>query len=755
MKIDDNAHNADHLQIQLDRLNPPQRRAVEITEGPVLILAGAGTGKTTVLTTKLAYLVLHKHCPLGHILAVTFTNKAAAEMAERIAKLLGNAGLRSPWVGTFHRICVTMIRQNHALLGLPERFSIMDSGDQLRLLKQIMKAHQLDEKEYRPRLFLWAIGRLKDRALEPTQVTDAELERLSFSGAAAQKLKMIYGAYQKTLLECGSADFGDLILLCLKLFREHRDVLTHYQNKFRYVLVDEYQDINVAQYLWLRLLAADNPNICCVGDDDQSIYGWRGAEIDHILRFERDFSGTTLIKLEDNYRSTESILRTASHFIDHNKGRLGKTLRASCGLLGDAVWVKATIDDRSEARFIGHEVHGTLNNGIDPSEVAILVRASFQTREIEDVLIALGIPYRLVGGTKFYDRLEIKDAVSYLTFLVQPKDNMAFERALGTPKRGIGGATLQKLSLYAREHGVSLWEAALDTVASNEIGLSKGALSKLSSFAKQAQEWQKHLNDPPSTLAEHVLETSGYLDMWRHMRGEDAQERIDNLMELFKMLQDFPSVEEFLDHTSLMTDITPKDTVKGVSVMTLHSAKGLEFHTVFLAGWEENLFPHPRAIDESGARGLEEERRLAYVGLTRAKRKAIITFAHSRRAFGRGGGIFSQSNAPSRFLDELPKEHVRRDTLRRPSYGTSRTSIFPELLTAEEQESVNHSPFSSSQRAQASLVETSAQILPAGTKVSHKTFGNGTIVRNEGLAMEVYFEGVGSRKIMARFLTKI
>ena len=714
------------LKEKLATLNTAQQNAIETSHGPLLVLAGAGTGKTTVLTCKIAYLAL-RHCPLYRILAVTFTNKAAKEMKDRLIALLDDETLHPTWLGTFHHIGVKIIRRHHDLLGLPQRFLILDTDDQLRLLKQVMKSKNMDEKKHPPRLFLWAISRMKDRALLPHQVTEAELSRLGFAATHHALFKDVYGVYQQTLREMGACDFGDLILLCLKLFREHEEVLAFYQNHFRYILVDEYQDINVAQYLWLRLLAEGHKNICCVGDDDQSIYGWRGAEVDHILKFEADFEKTVTIKLEENYRSTSAILRASGGLIAHNKGRLGKTLKAANGVAGEAVSIKRLSDDRSEARFIAHEINHLLLRKVAAENIAILVRASFQTREIEESLLQSAIPYRLVGGTRFYERLEIKDALAYLRLLVNPKDNLAFERVMQTPKRGIGPTTLQKLYAFARGHNISLFEAleqALQPLSATSLGINKGSEAKLFAYAQDIYSWrQNFLERAPQEALSGLLEKSGYMAMWREHKGEEAASRLENIKELLKVLQDFDTLDDFLEHTSLVTDLATSADQRGVNVMTLHMAKGLEFDVVFLAGWEEGVFPHPKALEEEGARGLEEERRLAYVGLTRAKQKAIITTAASRRFFGGW-----QPSFPSRFLDELPKEAVSgHDNLYPKRHGESASA--PNMLTAQSS-------------------------LRIGDRVMHTTFGEGVVKQTQGSVVTATFAR-GTHRIMERFLSKL
>ncbi|MEH0002429.1 MAG: UvrD-helicase domain-containing protein [Holosporaceae bacterium] len=717
---------------KLQGLNPAQKKAVEATCGPVLILAGAGTGKTTVLTCKIAFLALQR-CPLYHILAVTFTNKAAKEMKSRLIQLLEDETLAPTWLGTFHHIGVKIIRRHHDLLGLPQRFLILDTDDQLRLLKQLMKAKQLDDKKHPPRLFLWAIGRMKDRALLPHQISESELSRLGLATTHHAIFKELYTSYQAALLEMGACDFGDLILLCLKLFRDNPEVLSFYQNHFRYILVDEYQDINVAQYLWLRLLADGHKNICCVGDDDQSIYGWRGAEVDHILKFEKDFEGTVLIKLEENYRSTSAILKASSHLISNNQGRLGKTLYAADGKQGDALSIKGLSDDKAEARFIGHEINHLINQSVAADHIAILVRASFQTREIEECLLSMAIPYRLVGSTRFYERLEIKDALAYLRLLVNPKDNLAFERVMQTPKRGIGPTTLQKLYTFARGHNISLFEAleqALQPLKVEPLDLNKGAQTKLFAYAQDIYAWRTaFLELAPAEALSGLLEKAGYMTMWRDHKGEEAAARLENLKELFKVMQDFDTLDDFLEHASLVTDLASSADQQGVNVMTLHMAKGLEFDVVFLAGWEEGVFPHPKALEEHGNRGLEEERRLAYVGLTRARKKVIITTAASRRFFGGW-----QPSFPSRFLDELPHDVTNRD------FGTRR---FQALSRAPQK----HTAFSVPQKS-----DGAAAFRP-GDHVMHVTFGKGVVQAVQGTIATIAFEA-GTHRIMTRFLSK-
>ncbi|MFC7396760.1 ATP-dependent helicase [Chelatococcus sp. GCM10030263] len=631
-------------------LNPEQRLAVETTEGPVLVLAGAGTGKTRVLTTRIAHLVATGRARPFDILAVTFTNKAAREMKARIATLIGPQAEGMPWLGTFHAICTKILRRHAELVGLRSDFTILDVDDQIRLMKQVIQAENIDEKRWPARQLASIIDGWKNRALGPDQVPHGEAA--AFAGGRGAHL---YRLYQERLKILNAADFGDLLTEAIRLFREHPDVLAQYQQRFRYMLVDEYQDTNVAQYLWLRLLAQGREpgqrNLACVGDDDQSIYGWRGAEVDNILRFEHDFLGAVVIRLERNYRSHAHILATASHLIAHNEGRLGKTLRTE-DEPGEKVTITGAWDSEEEARLVGEEIEALQSKGHALSEIAILVRISAQMRELEDRFVQLGLPYRVIGGPRFYERMEIRDALAYFRCVAQPADDLAFERILNTPKRGLGEATLQVLHGHARAAKIPLMEAARYIIETEELKPKpRGALRDLiAAFAR----WSQRLETAAHTeLAETILEESGYTDMWQKDRSAEAAGRLENLKELVRSLEEFPDLPSFLEHVSLVMDAVENDSEDRVSLMTLHAAKGLEFDTVFLPGWEEGLFPNQRALDESGRAGLEEERRLAHVGITRARRRAKIYFASNRRIHG-----LWNATVPSRFVDELPEEHV-------------------------------------------------------------------------------------------------
>ena len=687
-------------------LNPEQRLAVETLDGPVLVLAGAGTGKTRVLTVRIAHILATARARPSEILAVTFTNKAAREMKHRVGEIVGHVVEGMPWLGTFHAIGVRILRRHAELLGLKPDFTILDVDDQIRLLKQLLAAENIDEKRWPARVLASLIDGWKNRGLTPEQVPAGEAA--AFANGKGLKL---YKAFQERLKILNAADFGDLLLENIRLFREQPEVLRQYQSRFKFILVDEYQDTNVAQYLWLRLLAqrgaqaaphpplegegrerserggvtaaqsnspppgpltrADLPppggggqaspspaakNICCVGDDDQSIYGWRGAEVDNILRFEHDFPGATVIRLERNYRSTGHILAAASHLIAHNEGRLGKTLRTD-DVPGEKVTVTGAWDSEEEARAIGEEIEQLqrADESGKPhalNEIAILVRASFQMREFEDRFVTLGLPYRVIGGPRFYERAEIRDALAYLRVINSPTDDLAFERIVNVPKRGLGDATVQLLHDHARKRRVPLTAAARAMVATDELKPKpRGALRGL---LDSIERWRKQRDNLPHTqLAEIVLDESGYTEMWQKDRSADAAGRLENLKELVRSMEEFENLQGFLEHISLVMDNEKAAEADAVNIMTLHSAKGLEFDTVFLPGWEEGLFPHQRTLDDQGRAGLEEERRLAHVGITRARKRAKIYFATNRRMHG-----LWQTNIPSRFLDELPEANV-------------------------------------------------------------------------------------------------
>ncbi|MGE4013294.1 MAG: ATP-dependent helicase, partial [Alphaproteobacteria bacterium] len=590
----------------LDNLNPPQREAVEALDGPVLVLAGAGTGKTRVLITRLAHLLITRKAYPSQILAVTFTNKAALEMRERVAKLIGE-GAQSLWLGTFHSISARILRKHAERVGLKPNFTILDDDDQMRLIKQLLAARTCDDKRWPARVVHNAIQRWKDRGLRPEQVSVSDAGDL-----ASGRARDLYKAYQERLRALNAVDFGDLLLHCLTLFTQHPDVLAEYHGKFKYLMVDEYQDTNVAQYLWLRLLAQASKNICCVGDDDQSIYGWRGAEIGNILKFEKDFPGAKIIRLEQNYRSTPHILAAASALIAHNEGRLGKTLWTERNE-GEKLQLRGVWDGGAEARAVGETIEVLQRKQHALREMAILVRAGFQTREFEERFITLGIPYRVIGGPRFYERMEIRDAIAYFRLINQRDDDLAFERIVNKPKRGLGDQTVAAIHQLARAKQVSLGDAAALILETDE--LKPQAKRGLGRLVADLARW-RGLIDAVShvELAETVLEESGYIEMWQNDKTPEAPGRLENLKELVRALEEFENLGGFLEHVSLVMEANENSSGDMVNVMTLHSAKGLEFDSVFLPGWEEGVFPHQRALDESGQAGLEEERRLAYVG---------------------------------------------------------------------------------------------------------------------------------------------
>lgn len=630
----------------LDGLNAAQRDAVQSIDGPLLVLAGAGTGKTRVLTTRLAQILHERRAKPYQILCVTFTNKAAREMKDRVGRLIGGVS-EGMWLGTFHALATRVLRRHAELVGLKSTFTILDTDDQIRLLKQLMEVEHIDDKRWPARLLIGAIQRWKDKGQTPEKLNASDGGEL-----ANGRLVALYKAYQERLITLNACDFGDLLLHNLTIFTRHEEVLDQYRNLFRYLLVDEYQDTNVSQYLWLRLLAKGHGNICCVGDDDQSIYGWRGAEVGNILRFEKDFPGAKVVRLEENYRSTPHILGCASGLIAHNEGRLGKTLWTDRDDDGDKVRVRGVWDGEEEARVIGDEIEALQAKGHPLDEIAVLVRAGFQTREFEERFITLGLPYRVVGGPRFYEREEIRDALAYLRVVHQPADDLAFERIINKPARGIGKTTLQAVMAAARLGGVPLGFAARQIC--EEGDLKPAARRSLTAILDHFDTWRRMADAVDHIeLTETILDESGYTAFWRESKKPEAPGKLENLKELLVGMEDFANLPEFLEHVSLVMDADQASDGGLVSIMTLHAAKGLEFDCVFLPGWEEGLFPHQRAMDESGMAGLEEERRLAYVGLTRARQRAEVSFAANRRIHGTW-----QNALPSRFVDELPAKHV-------------------------------------------------------------------------------------------------
>jgi DNA helicase-2/ATP-dependent DNA helicase PcrA len=727
-------------------LNEPQREAAEALDGPVLVLAGAGTGKTRVLTSRLAHLIATGRAYPGQILAVTFTNKAAREMKERVGRNIGEAAEGMPWLGTFHAVAAKILRRHAELVGLKSSFTILDSDDQLRLLKQLLSAANIDDKRWPARLLAGMIDNWKNRGLTPDKVNAGEA-----AGFADGKGAAFYKAYQERLRTLNAADFGDLLLHCLTLFQARPDILADYHRRFKYILVDEYQDTNVAQYLWLRLLAQGHRNICCVGDDDQSIYGWRGAEIGNILRFEADFPGARIIRLEQNYRSTLHILGASSGLIAANQGRLGKTLWTASNS-GDKVTVQGVWDGAEEARIIANQIEVLQQSGEKLQEAAILVRAGHQTREFEDRFLTMHIPYRIVGGLRFYERQEIRDAVAYLRLLTNPADGLAFERIINTPKRGLGDATLQVLHKLARTNGGSLEAAAQLLVTSDE--LRPAARRSLAAFLADLDRWRGEIEIlPHPRLVETILEESGYIAMWQADKSPDAPGRLDNLSELVRALEGFESLAGFLEHISLVMENEEARGDDKVSIMTLHAAKGLEFDTVFLPGWEEGVFPNQRALDDRGAVALEEERRLAYVGLTRARRNAHILFAANRRIFGQW-----QSAIPSRFIDELPADHTLM--LSQPGLYGAKISAFGSNEPSWPEKQWPQKSYAS-KISKPPVIEGRAKVIrkPApespfkvGARIFHDKFGYGEVMAVDGNKLDINFDQSSAKKVIDSFV---
>jgi DNA helicase II / ATP-dependent DNA helicase PcrA len=777
----------------LQGLNPPQREAVLATEGPVLMLAGAGTGKTAALTARLAHLIAIRKAWPSQILAVTFTNRAAREMRDRVSALSGGALEGMPWLGTFHSVAARMLRSHAELVGLHSNFTILDTDDQLRVLKQLIQAANLDEKRWPARQLAGLIDRWKNRGWTPGQVDAGESEAFA-AGRGAE----LYAQYQERLKTLNACDFGDLLLHMLVIFRRHSDVLAQYRGRFRYLLVDEYQDTNSAQYEWLKLLAEPRRNLCCVGDDDQSIYSWRGAEVANILKFEHDFPGARIVRLEQNYRSTSHILAAADGLIAHNAGRLGKTLWTEAGD-GEKVRVIGIWDGPEEARRVGEEAESRMHSGGSLDHIAILVRAQFQTREFEERFIAIGLPYQIIGGFRFYERTEIRDAIAYLRLIVQPADDLAFERIVNQPKRGLGDKAIATIHRHARAAQQPLLLAAASILGTDE--LTPQARRSLANFVADLARWKQMASASPASagegddpqggggvphpeLARIVLEESGYTAMLQADRSAESAGRLENLAELTRAMEDYESLQAFLEHVSLVMDNDENRQGDRVTIMTIHAAKGLEFDIVYLAGWEEGVFPSQRALDEGGLAALEEERRLAYVAITRARRKCTILHAANRRIYGQW-----TSSIPSRFLAELPKEHIEEETtmtggesLWRAQWS-ERADPFAHLGPAQSMRAstrgpgfqrglrqLNPSPPAGregSERGQrwgarpplevkASAVSLGNQgrtDLSLGQRVFHGKFGYGTIAAIEGNKLEIDFEHTGRKKVLDSFVS--
>lgn len=746
----------------LNGLNDPQRQAVMTTEGPVLMLAGAGTGKTAALTARLAHLIRSRRAWPSEILCVTFTNRAAKEMRHRVGQLIGDAVEGMPWLGTFHSICARMLRRHAELVGLESNFTIIDTDDQLRLLKQLIQAEGLDEKRWPARQLAGLIDRWKNRGLNPDDLDAGENE--AYANGRGQAM---YAAYQARMKALNACDFGDLLLHMLNILRRERDVLEQYQQRFKYVMVDEYQDTNAVQYLWLRLLAQARKNICVVGDDDQSIYSWRGAEVANILRFEKDFPGAAIIRLEQNYRSTPDILAAASGLIAANSERLGKTLWTERND-GEKVRVIGVWDAPEEARRVGDEIERLEREGAPLDQVAILVRAQYQTREIEDRFIQIGLNYKIVGGFRFYERAEIRDALAYLRLIAQPSDDLAFERIHNQPKRGLGAKALEMMHLHARRQNMPLAAAALDLADSQELpARSRTTIGQLMASFLRWREMAE--SKTPADLLRVVLEESGYDAMLKADRTAESASRADNLIELARAMEDYQTLGDFLEHVSLVMDNDAADDAQKVTIMTMHAAKGLEFDHVFLPGWEEGVFPSQRALDEGGLASLEEERRLAYVAITRARRRCTILHAANRRIYGQW-----TSSIPSRFVGELPDGHVAIEStlsggasLWRANWS-EQDDPFAHVSTSRPDRSQARGPgwqraltsgydpkparIKEPGRSAASFAAKPRNDLAIGSRVFHEKFGYGTVSAQEGNKLDIDFETSGSKRVIDSFV---
>jgi DNA helicase-2/ATP-dependent DNA helicase PcrA len=742
----------------LEGLNKEQREAVVTLDGAVLVLAGAGTGKTRVLTTRLAHILATRRAWPGQILAVTFTNKAAREMKERIGALIGGVVEGMQWLGTFHSIGARMLRRHAELAGLKSNFTILDTDDQLRLLKQVVDAANIDEKRWPARTLAAYIDGWKNRGLAPTDVPEGEAHAFAFG-----KGRTLYREYQERLKSLNAADFGDLLLDTLNILKSQPEILADYRSRFRYMLVDEYQDTNIVQYLWLKLLAGSKGNLCVVGDDDQSIYGWRGAEIENILRFERDFPGAKVIRLERNYRSTSAILGAASGLIAANKGRLGKTLWTE-GDPGDRIRVQGVWDAEEEARAIATDAEQLHRDGHLYAEMAVLVRASFQMREFEDRFLTLGIPYRVIGGPRFYERAEIRDAMAYFRLIAQGDDDLAFERIVNRPKRGIGEASIAALHAFARAQSLPLLAAAREIAETDEVPpKARRALADLVATIARWGDASRHIGHVE--LAEIVLEESGYTDMLKNDKSPEAPGRLENLKELIRSMEQFESLTAFLEHVALVMELEQNETEDRLNLMTLHAAKGLEFDTVFLPGWEEGLFPSQRTMDESGLAGLEEERRLAYVGLTRAKKRVRVSFAANRRIHGNW-----QSALPSRFISELPEEHVDA-VVDEGFYGgyvgfrdNATNAGFASTYESPGWKRAQANRAASAGRTRPPLIEAQAHVVQTtdpnsaayarGDRVFHQKFGYGRVSAVEGNKLTIDFDKAGAKRVIDNFVTR-
>ena len=720
-------------QYQFTELNEAQIEAVKTVNGPLLVLAGAGTGKTRVLTSRLSYILQNNIAHPSQICTVTFTNKAANEMRIRVEKMIGNS-VAGWWLGTFHSLAARILRSNAELVNLKNTFTIIDTDDQIRLVKQVLSLENIDEKRWPARSMLSIIQRWKDMGLNPIDVKDAFHSGTDFANNQAIKL---YKLYQNRLLTLNAADFGDLLLHVITIFDKHPEIKKLYQNKFKYILVDEFQDTNASQYYWLKTLAEKHKNLCAVGDDDQSIYSWRGADVTNILNFEKDFKNTKTIRLEENYRSTGNILAAASGLIAKNQSRLGKTLWTE-GEMGDKINIRTVYDGKEEAESISDEIESYQRNKNSINNVAILVRAGFQTRTFEERFLKIGLPYQVIGGLRFYERAEIRDAIAYLRLINSSDDQLAFERIINKPKRGLGDKTIRQIEQYSRSSKLNLEMAARKLAETDE--LTSKASSSIRLFSKKIDKWRLDLSkNKLGELVEIVLEESGYVEMLKKDRSIEAPGRLDNLKELVNAINEFESLQNFLEHIQLVMEGANNQNLETAKIMTLHAAKGLEFPLVFLPGWEEGLFPNQRSIDENGESGLEEERRLAYVGITRAKNNVWIFNANSRLTHGQWIDCI-----PSRFIDELPDKNINRFS----SYSNNfKSSIASEWFIANNKKEINLSKEYKD--------ENNDNKFKLMERIFHQKFGYGKILEIDGDKVTIDFEKAGEKKLMLTFIEKI
>ncbi|HJK86411.1 MAG TPA: UvrD-helicase domain-containing protein [Candidatus Megaira endosymbiont of Nemacystus decipiens] len=708
-------------------LNPRQQEAVNYTEGPLLVLAGAGTGKTRVLTHRIAYIIENKLAEPQNILAVTFTNKAAREMQERINNIIHAEGLN---VGTFHSIATKILRShaNKLEIKIDSRFIIIDQDDQIKLVKNVALEQNADIKQYPPKAIHSIISRWKDQGLLPQSISQSDIISPIYGIA-----KHIYTEYQNRMHNSNSLDFGDLLLYCNQLLIKNPELLEYYQNKFRYILIDEYQDTNAVQYVWMRMLASEHKNICCVGDDDQSIYSWRGAEVKNILRFENDFVDAKIIKLEQNYRSTPYILEAATQIISHNKNRHDKKLWTE-QKTGEKIKIISCWSDKEEARFIVTQIMKMSNSGkYKASQIAVLVRAGFQTRVFEEMFISNALPYQIIGGLRFYERMEIRDVLAYIRLSINNNDNLALERIINVPKRSIGNVTLRKIKEFASEKEISLFSAVKIMLSESELkGKVKLALQQFVELISEASN--RYQNESASKVTKFILEESGYLSLYKQEKTDEARARLENINEMLRAIEEFDDILEFVEHSSLVmdNDLLESDFGGTIKIMTLHAAKGLEFDLVFLPGWEENIFPHQKSLNEEGKKGLEEERRIAYVGITRARREVYITYAESRRLFAE----FINS-IPSRFIKEISADLCIVDSSNNQlNYLGSRHNF-------------------SMQPNEPVKAKINANTKSPGQRISHEKFGQGIIVRRNGDSLEIAFEKIGIKTIKESFVSLI